>query len=193
MAGNEEFQVVDKEECKARGCLICFFLPFMLFGLGSLFLIGQVTALQCRYISPYQLECVKETKWLGLIPMGKETFDDVQGAQVDRSRGRKGGSTYNVKLTRRQGGVVPLRAVRSSGAEPKEKVAAQINAYVKDGGMETLELRLGPEWFGMVMATIFFLIGGVPIILSIVALIPRKVSLTTITSAKSRAGERKMK
>ena len=159
--------MADKKKRQGLGCLIFFLLPFMLSGLGMLFFLGQVTTLQCTHIEPFQLECVKETTWMGLIPLEKETLDDVRGAQVDSSRGGKGGSTYCVQLTRRQGGVVPLTAVYSSGAEAKEKVAARINAYAKDGEGETLKVRMGIEWIGLVMGVIFTLVGIVPVIMII--------------------------
>ena len=141
-----------------------FSLFFMVGGLAALFYAGQITALQCRHIEPFRLDCVKETNWMGLIQMGeKETIRDVRGAQVDESC--DDGCTYRVQLTRRQGGVVPLTTY--SYSPNAEQVAARINAYAEHGGGETLELRMGLGLWGLIMGVILTLAGFGLIIVTI--------------------------
>lgn len=132
---------------------------FVFAGMGTVAMIvfGQVSDLHCAYPEPSQLECIKEIKWLGLVPLGEENIDDVQRAWVDESCDSDG-CTYRVVLTTGQGDL-PLTSYYSSGERSKAETAAEINAFVAQGEGETLEIRAGSGFLGGLFGGIFVVIG----------------------------------
>lgn len=143
--------------CGSRIKSLLFGLIFAGMGAVAMIVFGQVSVLRCTYPEPSHLACVKEVKWLGLVPVGEEIISDVRGAWVDESCDSDG-CTYRVELSTGQGDL-PLTAYYSSGERSKSEAAAEINAYVAEGEGEALEIREGSGLLGGLIGGIFIVVG----------------------------------
>ncbi len=75
--------------------------------------------LELRYWSLYFLRRTKE------IP-----FADIQSIRLDSTRSSRGGRTYRIELTRRDGSLVPFRVTYSSGSARKQKIVDELRAFI---------------------------------------------------------------
>lgn len=98
---------------------------------------GAPVVLACSRTAPRgPVNCVKQTRLLGAIPLPQERIDDVRSARVSASRDSEGDAVYWVELLT-PNGAVPL-TIHTSGGHAKDKVAGEINAFVSSGALETL-------------------------------------------------------
>jgi hypothetical protein len=67
------------------------------------------------------------------LPAGEEGYelDQVTGAEIQESRGGKGGTVYRVALRLKEGGTVPLTSGYSSGRGAKEEAVDRIVAALR--------------------------------------------------------------
>jgi hypothetical protein len=121
------------------------------------FIFGQQTVLTCTRPEPAQIECGMQKSWLGLVPLGKESLQNLEGARVDESCDEDG-CTYRVELDTR-GGFVPLTAYYSSGVKSKQEAADQINAFVQDPGEDSLEVKGSVGLLGILFPLVFVFVG----------------------------------
>jgi hypothetical protein len=116
------------------------------------------TNLVCEPAATSQVSCTIQSDWMGYFPQEPRTIREVQQAYVDESCDSDG-CTYRVILEGLQGSE-PVTNVYSSGFEPKQRVASQVNAYIGSGNFTPLELRLDLNlgWFAIIPA-IFLILG----------------------------------
>jgi hypothetical protein len=137
--------------------LIMTFLAVLFVGIGLLtaFLLGKVSTFSCARADDAD-RCVLRQNWMGIAPLKETRIEDLQGAQVETSCDDDG-CTYRVLiLTARQN--FPLIAAYSSGQQSKERMVDQINAFVKDRSIPSLEVRDGGG-FWMIFPLIFLVVG----------------------------------
>jgi hypothetical protein len=143
--------------CARRVKGLVFGLIFVVIGLVVVFFFARVTELECSRPEPSTVQCVKESKWLGVVSMSKETIHNVRGAEVDESCDDDG-CTYRVRVIADRGSV-PLTEYYSSGWGAKEKTADQINTYVARGGNEALTVSDGSVILGVLIGGVFAVAG----------------------------------
>ena len=136
-----------------RTWVLFFGLMFVVVGLVVMVVFGQVSVLQCTRPEPSQVECVKEVRWLNVVPMRKERIKDLRGARVDEWNG-----TYRVVLKTGEG-EKPLGGYYSSAERGKEEIAAQINTYVEKIRGDSLEVQEGNGIVGALVGVVFVVTG----------------------------------
>jgi hypothetical protein len=93
--------------------------------------------LTCSRAAPRgSVNCAKQTRLLWAISLPQQRIDDVRGARVSISSDDEGVG-YRVELLAAHG-TVPLTFVYSSGRSTKDKVADEINAFVRRTAPGTL-------------------------------------------------------
>lgn len=111
-------------------------------GLLFLFIFGQHIELTCTRQASQGVVCEKRQSFLGLIPGKEQTLTGLSGAYVEENCDSDG-CTYRVML-QTETDDLPLTVPYSSGADPKERVAREINEFVR-GSRPTFELQEGPN------------------------------------------------
>lgn len=141
-----------------RGCML-FFMGFMFVGAGllCLYLFGQVYTLTCRRLQSENPTCIREALWMGKVSLGESTFEGVSGARVGESCDADG-CTYRVYLSTAQGSV-PFSGFSSSGRDNKVLLAQQINEYVAETEVKTLEVETEDPWWIVIFTAIFVFAG----------------------------------
>lgn len=134
-------------------------VAFILAGL-TITALGKLTTLTChRGLSP-QSQC--QLSRFGMLGIGssQEQLNTLQGASVDRHYSRKGGTTYAVMLSTGLG-IVQLNSYYGGDRQPKEMIAAQINAFVDNPNQLSLQVQQDDRpWM--------LLFGGLPLVLGAV-------------------------
>jgi len=129
----------------ACGCLIAFFF-------------GQDGFLTCTRVESSQVQCLQETKWLGIVPLGEKEIQNLTGARVVENCDDDG-CTYRVELDTDQGRVA-LTSYYSSGEKAKREIADQINTFIQNprsDGPLNVKSSIGP--WGFILPLIFILVG----------------------------------
>lgn len=121
------------------------------------FIFGQQTTLNCTRVESTQIECSKQSKWVGLVPLGEESIQNLEGARVDENCDEDG-CTYRVELNTADG-IVPLTSFYSSGSKSKQKTADRINAFVRNSSESSLAVEGGAGLLGILFPLIFVLAG----------------------------------
>lgn len=132
-------------------------LALIFVGVGLLisFLLGQVSTLTCNRVEDAD-RCVLRVNWMGLSPLRETRIEGLQGAQVEESCDEDG-CTYRVVLvTTRQ--TLPFETAYTSDKTDKEATAAQIDAFVKDRQISTLEVSTGGGLW-LIIPVIFIALG----------------------------------
>jgi len=147
-------------------------IPAVLYGLaftacGCLFslIFGQAATLTCTRVEPSQIECVRESKWLGWLPVSSASLQHVQGAEVAQSCDDEG-CTYRVELSTAEG-TVPLTSYYSSGSQSKQETADRVNAFLKDLRESSLTVKSDAGLLAFVLPLVFVLVGPLIIMWSI--------------------------
>lgn len=143
--------------CARRVGALIFGLIFVVAGLAFVFFLARVTELQCTHPEPTQVVCIREVKWLGIVPIGEKTMRDVRGASVDENCDEDG-CTYRV-IVRTGEGNVPLTDYYSSGYKAKQDTADQITAYAGQSSEGTLDVSEGSVILGVLGGGIFIVAG----------------------------------
>jgi hypothetical protein len=132
-------------------------LVFVVAGSVATFFLARVIELRCTRAEPSEVMCVRESKWLGVIPIGDRTFRDVQEAWVEESC-NKDGCSYRV-IVRTGEANVPLTDYYSSGYGEAQTMAEQITAYAGQSTKEPLNLREGKIILGVLVGGLFVVVG----------------------------------
>lgn len=147
---------------------ILFGLFFM--GMGSIFLFAfwEVSLLECRRVTSDQVNCQLKHTLMRLVPLSTRDVDRVASAQVDESCDSDG-CTYRVTLNT-DNGPVGLTPFYSSGYEPKQSAAREINQQLANNQQGEFTIRAGGTdgmtcFAGIPM--LFFMIGFVIFIRSL--------------------------
>jgi hypothetical protein len=100
---------------------------------------------------------------MGKVSLGQRTLEGVSGASVGESCDSDG-CTYRVDLSTAEG-PVGLSGFYSSGRGSKELLAQQINDYVAETEVKTLEVQTeGTGW--IVVFTAIFVFAGLAMLLA---------------------------
>ncbi|UCC61768.1 MAG: hypothetical protein JSV36_13315 [Anaerolineae bacterium] len=147
-------------------------VPAALYGLaftacGCLFslIFGQAATLTCTRVEPSQIECVRQSKWLGWLPVSAVSLQHVEGAEVAQSCDDEGCS-YRVELTTAEG-IVPLTSYYSSGSRSKKEAADRINAFLRNSEGSSLTVKSDAGLLAFVLPLVFVLVGPLIIMWSI--------------------------
>ncbi|HEY5982416.1 MAG TPA: hypothetical protein VIU38_03020 [Anaerolineales bacterium] len=94
-------------------------------------LIGGWTAsLECTRDRPGDaVNCVRESRFLGMIPTGSRVIEDVRSARVEEMSDEDG-TFYRVVLTSKTGDV-PIVATYTSGSTSKHAAAKAVNEFIR--------------------------------------------------------------
>ncbi len=139
-----------------RGCTtIIIALVFVVLGSVLTVVLGQTITLACTRQEPIHIICERESTFMGFRLGKPQTIEGLEGAWVEESCDED--CTYRVMLQADRGNV-PLTSSYSSGASPKDEMAGRINAYV-NGTQTEARITSNPEWFAMVAAASFAVIG----------------------------------
>ena len=129
-------------------------LPFIIAGL-FLVLISANTALICQRIEIKQGNCkLTESKLWGSSSQ-EISLDDLQGGKVVQKRK---GSSQVVVLTK-TGEIALANATR--WGDKNHNIANQINSFVKNTDIKSLNVGQDDRWFGWIFGGIFVLSGVV--------------------------------
>jgi hypothetical protein len=134
-----------------------FGLVFTACGCLASYIFGQQTTLTCTRLEPIQIECVKQSKWAGLLPLGEESIRHLQGAGVAQSCDEDG-CTYRVELDTTEG-TVPLTAFYSSGSKSKQETADRIDAFVQNSRERSLTVKSDAGLLGFLLPCVFIFAG----------------------------------
>ena len=140
---------------RTKVLVILFGLAFIIVALIILFAFGTTGILQCERVEPTLVSCVKQVKWLSIVPRAEERIPGLQGAWVDESCDDS--CTYRVVLITERGNV-PLTDYYSSGRQSKEEKAARINRFVQ-GWEKTLEMEDGGGLWVVLVSAVFMIAG----------------------------------
>ncbi len=138
--------------------LIVPLMSAMFFGFGLLFLylMGQVSTLDCSRVGNGGVNCSLLTTWMDLSPLDEKPISQIELAYVQQQCDEDG-CTYRVTLHSRFGDF-PLTSLYSSGKAEKEQMAHQINTFVQDTSQPTLRLKHRELW-GLLLPLVFLLVG----------------------------------
>ncbi len=137
---------------------ILFGLIFMVMGIVFMFIFGQTTDLTCSKTDTGTTKCTTEVKFLGLISLSTNEFQDVYRAEVEESCDDEGCS-YRVVLTTTDG-ERPLTSFYSSGWAGKDKMAGQINTFIGSNlNRGTLFIREQSGMWASLLAMVFLFVG----------------------------------
>jgi hypothetical protein len=126
-------------------------LPFIIVGL-FLVLISVNTTLICQRIETKQGNCKLTESKLWVSSSQEISLDDLQGGKVVQKRK---GSSQVVVLTKT--GEIPLGNATRWG--DKNPIANQINSFVKNPDIKSLNVSQDDRWFGWIFGGIFVLSG----------------------------------
>jgi len=109
------------------------------------YLAGQVTTLMCDRAETAQVDCIVQTRWLGLVSLREQSVRSVRGARVAENCDEDG-CTYRVELVT-GAGTVPLTPHYSLSYSAKERVAQHVNDFAADPAATSLAVqgRLNPS------------------------------------------------
>jgi len=126
-------------------------LPFIIFGLFLVY-ISPNTTLICQRIETKQGNCKLTESKLWVSSSQEISLDDLQGGKVVQKRK---GSRQVVVLTKTGG--IPLGKASHGG--DKYSIANQINSFVKNTDIKSLNVSQDDRWFGSIFGGIFVLSG----------------------------------
>jgi hypothetical protein len=126
-------------------------LPFIIVGL-FLVQISPNTTLICQRIETKQGNCKLTESKLWVSSSQEISLDDLQGGKVVQKRK---GSSQVVVLTKT--GKIPLGNATRWG--DKNPIANQINSFVKNPDIKSLNVSQDDRWFGWIFGGIFVLSG----------------------------------
>ena len=126
-------------------------LPFIIVGL-FLILISANTTLICQRIETKQGNCKLTESKLWVSSSQEISLDDLQGGKVVQ---KSKGSSQVVVLTKTGG--IPLGNATRWG--DKNPIANQINSFVKNTDIKSLNVSQDDRWFGWIFGGIFVLSG----------------------------------
>jgi len=140
--------------------LLIFGLVFISAGLCLLVVGGQVVTLQCQHLETLRVSCVKQSSWMGIIPMGEESIENLRGAEVNASPpgGDDTQTLYRIELITERGNVPLMIAYRAGDRARESAEVARINAFVQKG-KGTLEVRRGGECYALVGGALVLVLG----------------------------------
>lgn len=102
------------------------------------YVMGQVTTLTCKRVDQ-QVDCVAESKLLGLVPLQERTAPDVIGARLGTFCDDDG-CRYRVEL-QSEAGVVPVTPYYTAGTAVKRSMIDQVNAFANDATATPLRVQ----------------------------------------------------
>lgn len=122
-----------------------------LVALGFFLAVAQTAQLDCQRDRPGgPVNCTKETRFLGVVPVGQERIEDVRLAQVEEASDEDG-TSYRVTLNAR-GGPVPLTNAFTPSYSRKYEMVRAINAFIHSPGSMRITVTdpgmFTPETFG---------------------------------------------
>ncbi|MBI4927217.1 MAG: hypothetical protein HY835_05585 [Anaerolineae bacterium] len=123
---------------------VAFAFIFFVVGFIFLYLAGRITDIHCVRGDGRQ-GCVLDTTWMGLVPLNQVRLPEMVKAEVEESCDEDG-CTYRVNVVTGQR-IFPLGEAYSSGRAGKEETAAQINAFIRDESIPTLDASSGGGWW----------------------------------------------
>jgi hypothetical protein len=137
------------------------FFGFIFSACGCLFsfIFGQDTTLTCQRVETTQVECLKESKWLGQVSMSEASIQGLEGAWVAESCDEDG-CTYRVEMDTADGRV-PLTSYYSSGARSKHETADRINAFLRNPAEGSLTVKSGAGLLGLLLPFVFVAVGPI--------------------------------
>ena len=129
------------------------------FGCGLLLIVifGQSYTLRCSRPEPSQVSCTRERRWLRTFETGNERLTGLSRAWVGESCDEDG-CTYRVELDTAEG-QFGLTGYYSSGYDEKRILASEINTFLADPRIETLEVRSDAGLLGFLLPALFMTIG----------------------------------
>ena len=136
---------------------VLFGLAFFSCGLIFFLVFGQSYTLRCTRPEPSQITCTRERRWLRRVSIGNESIDGISQAWVGESCDEDG-CTYRVELATANGNTAFTRYY-SSGYDEKAVVASEINTFLADPRIPTLEVRSDAGLFGFLLPLIFMVAG----------------------------------
>jgi len=118
--------------------------------------MGQATVLSCKRVAEARHQCRLSRSVLGISVSG-EPLEDLTGARVGQSTDSDGDTTYRVVLEagRRD---VPLASHTSSGYNKKAATVQEIERFLSDADIPSLEIR-DAGIVGLIVSAVFVLIG----------------------------------
>ena len=126
-------------------------LPFILVGLFMVH-ISPNTTLLCQRIETKQGNCKLTESKLWVSSSQEISLDDLQGGEVVQ---KSKGSSQVVVLTKTGG--IPLGNATRWG--DKNPIANQINSFVKNTNIKSLNVGQDDRWFGWIFGGMFVLSG----------------------------------
>lgn len=152
-----------------------YLMAAVFFGMGLLlsYFFGKVGVLSCVRLED-RPDCVLETSWMGLVPLKQTSLASLDGANVEENCDSDG-CTYRVVIQTATG-AIPLEDTYSSGQQPKQNNADQVNAFVQDTSLKNLRVSQGGG-FWIIIPLIFVAVGVFlalkPILAAFQSLFPR--------------------
>ncbi len=131
---------MDKNKTPGKQNTVIGIIIIAVFALVFLLVGGQSSRLSCKHARGTGLtNCIRQKKLLWIFPMGTNAIDGVSGAQLAESSTAEGDAVYRVELITSRG-IVPLSSVYTSGYSSKQDVVDQVNAFVQNTALSTLEV-----------------------------------------------------
>jgi hypothetical protein len=126
-------------------------------GVLALFFFARTTTLTCERGAKDQITCVKSENLLGVLDFSDEHIPSLENAWVSESCDDDG-CTYRVELDADRG-TFHLTGYSSSGYRSKEKIADQINTFIRSSSESSLAIESSTGLLGLVLPAVFIFVG----------------------------------
>lgn len=123
---------------------ILFGLLFLGVGILAVFIFSRIGELSCTRLEPSYFTCVRNTKLFGIVPFGEDELPTIRQAYVSESCDSDGCS-YRVDMVTDEGDIslVDYYTGGMGAYNRQTEKVTQINAFVNDSNVETLDIGAG--------------------------------------------------
>ena len=131
-------------------------LLLMLGGIVAFFFLGQTSTLVCERFLAGRASCTLQKTLLGLT-LSEKPIEALRGARVEAYEDSEGDETYKVILMTARG-EIPFAGYSSSGYNQKERIAGEVNDFVRDATRPTLHISQSGG-VGTILVVVFGVFG----------------------------------
>ena len=117
--------------------------------------VWPAATITCTRVEPSQVDCVRQVKALGLVPVGEMLYRNVQRAELIESCNDEGDCQRSIEITTPSGKQTLMSLVPLSSSS----TVGQINAFIEGSGSSPLSVGDSALPFGILVVILLLAIG----------------------------------